>query len=232
MQRLSIPATLKEEFATVETLWHSTAKTKFVDALILSWTKYEKQLRRLFCYLLFQHPEIKEANINEVVASLAQNRDLYPHTFIIGIEQLGVASVPALLASRHAELSQEVARIQKYRNKLIHGQITGLGIKSAQLQRDILWIVDWVSCLATAAENEFGYDGLRRNTYRTAKATSKIAASKYPFKKPADLKQWLSKLANSKEKCMSQGSEHSESRKEAIRKRTTPARKRQVARSD
>jgi hypothetical protein len=198
MQTLSLPAPLREEFATVEILWHSTAKTRFADALILSWTKYEKQLRRLFCFLVFQHPEIKEANINEVIASLAESRDLYPQTFIEGIEQLGVASVPTLLASRYAELWQEVARIQKYRNKLIHGQITGSDIKSVQLKHDILWIVDWISCLATAADNTFGYDGLERNTYRTAKAAKKIAVNKYPFNAPADLKGWLSKLTGRK----------------------------------
>ncbi len=190
----SVPATLKDEFATVETLWCSTAKTRGVDTLILCWTKYEKQLRRLFCFLVFQHPGFSKDQINEVIADLADNGHLYPETFIEGIRALGVASVPDLLGSRHAELSREIARIQKYRNKLIHGQITGLGIKSYQLERDVRWIVEWISCLATAAESTFGYDGLRRNTYHAAKATPKITVTKYPFTSPAELKTWLSKL--------------------------------------
>jgi hypothetical protein len=36
MLKLVIPAQLKEEFATVETVWHSTGKTRRVDALMLS----------------------------------------------------------------------------------------------------------------------------------------------------------------------------------------------------
>jgi hypothetical protein len=126
MLTLSLPARLKEEFATVEALWHSTAKTKRVDALMLSWVKYEKQLRRLFCFLVFQHPKIDASEINKVVAVLAENRDLYPETFISGIAALGVTSLADLLGSRHAELWREISRIKKYRNKLMHGQVTGL----------------------------------------------------------------------------------------------------------
>lgn len=194
MLKLFIPVPLQQEFATVEIVWQSTGETRRVDALMLSWVKYEKQLRRLFCFFVFQHPKIRAGMIDAIIAVLAENRNLYPETFIGAIEALGVTSVPDLLGSRHAELWGEITRIKKYRNKLMHGQITGEGIKSPQLERDILWIVEWVSCLATAAESAYGYDGMRRNTYRVAKATSSIAVSEYPFQTPPELKGWLSGL--------------------------------------
>lgn len=195
MLKLTIPENLVEEFATVDTLWHSAGKTRRVDALMLSWVKYEKQLRRLFCFFVFQHPEIGEDQIEQVIAVLADNRNLYPETFIAGIRALGVTSVPDLLGPRYKDLWNEITRIKKYRNKLMHGQITGQGITSRQLERDVFWIIQWVSCLATAAENTFGYDGLKRNTYRVARSTSKIPVGKYPFTTPAELKHWLSDLA-------------------------------------
>jgi hypothetical protein len=68
------------------------------------------------------------------------------------------------------------------------------GIKSPQLERDVLWVVEWVGCLATAAESAFGYDGLKRNTYSVARATSKVAVGKYPFTTPDELQTWLSVL--------------------------------------
>jgi hypothetical protein len=194
MLKLTIPENLVEEFATVNTLWHSAGKTRRVDALMLSWVKHEKQLRRLFCFLVFQHPEIGADNIDQVITILAENRRLYPETFIAGIEALGVTSVPDLLGSHYAKLWNEIARIKAYRNKLMHGQITGQGITSPQLERDVLWIIEWVACLATAAERTFGYDGLKRNTYRVARSTSKIPVDKYPFSTAAELKTWLSKL--------------------------------------
>jgi hypothetical protein len=183
-----------EEFSTVDTLWHSTGKTRRVDALMLSWVKYEKQLRRLFCFFVFQHPQIDAEKIDQVIAVLAENRNLYPETFIAGIEALGVTSVPHLLGSDYAKLWREITRIKSYRNKLMHGQITGQGIKSPQLERDVLWIIEWVGCLAAAAESTFGYDGLKRNTYSVARSTSKIPVSKYPFTTTAELKTWLSAL--------------------------------------
>src|SRR5260370_42338688 len=132
MLKLAIPAQLQEEFATVETLWHSTGKTRRVDALMLSWVKYEKQLRRLFCFFVFQHPKITANQIDAVITVLAENRNLYPETFIAGIKALGVMSVPDLLGRSHGELWPQITRIKKYRNKLMHGQITGQNIKSPQ----------------------------------------------------------------------------------------------------
>jgi hypothetical protein len=196
VRRLELPHRLKQEFATVEEFWNSRAETRRVDALILSWTKYEKQLRRLFCFLIYQHPRIGSNNIQAVIEIVAEKRDLYPQTFIDGIAKLGVTTVPELLGGRYVELAGEIDRIRKYRNKLIHGQITGQNITSWQLERDVLWIVDWVSALADAAVKQFGYDGLQRKTYRSAKSTAGIVVSQYPFDSPAELKKWLSSLSS------------------------------------
>jgi hypothetical protein len=193
MLKLTIPAALNEEFRTVEAVRLSGGETRRVDALILAWVKYEKQLRRLFSFLVFQHPNIGGSQIDKVIEVLAKNGQLYPETFIAGIKGLGVPSIEALLAPRDVELMREIARIKKYRNKLIHGQITGLKIPSRQLERDVAWIVDWVGCLAEGSQRAFGYDGLRRNTYRIAKDAPAIVAT-YPFETPAELEAWLPTL--------------------------------------
>lgn len=59
-----------------------------MDALILSWVKYEKQLRRLFCFLVFEHPKITEDQIDAIISVLAENKKLSPETFMWGIEAL------------------------------------------------------------------------------------------------------------------------------------------------
>jgi hypothetical protein len=145
--------------------------------------------------------DIGADKIDQVIAVLAENRNLYPETFIAGIEALGVTSVPALLGSNFANLWREINRIKRYRNKLMHGQITGQGIKSPQLERDVLWIVEWVSCLAAAADRTFGYDGLKRSTYRVARSSSKIPVGKYPFNTPGELRTWLFALTKKQSKC-------------------------------
>jgi hypothetical protein len=194
MLKLSIAPPLKQEFATVEALWVSSAETRRVDSLLISWVKYEKQLRRLFCFLVYQHPIVTSTTIVSVIGVLAQNNNLYPETFIRGIKALGVTPVPALVGAKHALLSAEIARIKKYRNKLMHGQATGLSIQSNQLERDVKWIVEWVESLASGAESAFGYDGLRRKTFREAKASAKIVVAAYPFTTNPTFSTWLKSI--------------------------------------
>jgi len=194
MLKLVIPPALQQEFATIEALWQSSAETRRVDSLLLSWVKYEKQLRRLFCFLVYQHPKITANTINSVISVLALNNTLYPETFIRGIAALGVQTVPNLVGPSHPQLSVEVARIKKYRNKLMHGQATGQSIQSAQLERDVKHLIAWIEALASGADAAFGYDGLRRKTFREAKANSKIAAAKFPFTTNTDFAIWLKAL--------------------------------------
>lgn len=194
MRKLIIPQALRSEFATVEAIWEAGGETRRVDALILSWVKYEKQLRRLFSFFIFQHPKITAKELNQVITAFAENRNLYPETFISGIKQLGVTPLPKLLGSAHTQLWKEIKRIKKYRNKLMHGQLTGQGITSLQLEQDVIHIINWISAVAQAADASFGYDGLKRNTYFQAKASANIHVQNYPFSKPSELKIWLSKL--------------------------------------
>lgn len=203
MLKLTIPEDLQEEFATVQALWDSKAKTRRVDALILSWIKYEKQLRRLFCFFIFEHAKIKDDDVDTVITTLATNNQLYPETFIKGIEALGVRSVPKLLGDDYEELWGNIQRIKVYRNKLMHGQLTGMGIESPQLERDVRSVVRWIACLAIAAENEFGYNGVRRKTYLQAKATGTCVVREYPFDNTEELENWLGELSKTVNKAKS-----------------------------
>lgn len=194
LRKLTIPQKLAEEFATIDAVWHSSGRTRRVDSLLLSWIKYEKQLRKLFCFLVYQHASITRANITDIMDALVGNRNLKPATFVKCIDALGVMSVPNLVGARHALLFKEVDRIRIYRNKLMHGQISGQSIQSRQLERDVLWIIDWMGSLAEGADKEFGYDGLRRDTFFNAKQASVVVA-KFPFTDAATFEKWLKKEA-------------------------------------
>jgi hypothetical protein len=194
MLKLHIPPALTQEFATVEALWQSGAETRRVDSLLLSWVKYEKQLRRLFCFLVYQHPSVTAFTINAMITTMAQKNNLYPHAFIKGIKALGVTPVPNLVGTNYAALAADIARIKGYRNKLMHGQATGLSVQSAQLERDVRSLVEWVAALALGANTAFGYDGLRRKTFREAKAAANIAVTNFPFTSNASFGTWLQTL--------------------------------------
>lgn len=194
MRKLVIPDALMTEFATVEAIWNTAGETRRVDALVLSWVKYEKQLRRLFSFFVFQHPNITEKTLDSVISAFAANRNLNPETFIVGIGALGVTPLPNLLGASYSTLWAEITRIKKYRNKIMHGQHTGQGITSAQLERDVMHIINWISAVAEAADTTFGYDGLRRRTYVAAKTSANLHVQQYPFSNPTELKAWLSTL--------------------------------------
>ena len=129
-----------------------------------------------------------------MITAFAENRNLYPETFISGIKRLGVTPLPKQLGDSYTKLWPEITRIKKYRNKIMHGQLTGQGIKSAQFERDVIYLVVWISAVARAADDAFGYDGLRRNTYVAAKASARLSVQSYPFSTPTELKTWLSTL--------------------------------------
>jgi hypothetical protein len=194
MLKLEIPNALRVEFATVEALWTTRAETRRVDALVLSWVKYEKQLRRLFSFFIYQHPKITKDRLDAVTTAFAANRNLNPETFISGIKDLGITPLPKLLGESYSKLWPQISRIRKYRNKIMHGQHTGHGIKSPEIERDVIYLIKWISAVAQAADAAFGYDGLERNTYVAAKASAKLHVENYPFSTPAELKVWLSTL--------------------------------------
>lgn len=150
----------------------------------------EKQLRKLFCFLVYQHPNIDRANSTEIMDAMAGNRNLNPVSLQDCIAALGVTPVPTLVGNDHAALKAELDRIKKYRNKLMHGQISGQSIQYAQLERDIGWIIKWMTALADGADEAFGYDGLPRNTFTNAKQAN-VVVQKFPFKDGKTFDKWL-----------------------------------------
>ncbi|WOB06898.1 hypothetical protein [Piscinibacter gummiphilus] len=191
MKALELPEALAQEFATVVAVWSSGGTTRRVDALLLSWVKYEKQLRRLFCFLVYQHPKISEQQVEGLVAVLVENRNLKPETFVKAIDALKVDSVATIVGEHYTRLQKEVRRIKQYRNKLMHGQISGQRITSRQIEQDVKILIEWVAALAAGSQARFGYDGIGRNTYRAAKAKADIAVTDYPFTNVAEFKAWL-----------------------------------------
>lgn len=194
MRALHIPEALQEEFVTVVAVWESGGVTLAVDSLLLTWVKYEKQLRRLFCFLVFQHPEIDKKIVEALVDVLASNSKLNPGTLTKAINTLKVGLIEELVGESHEKLSTEIARIKLVRNKLVHGQITGKKLAAHQIESDIYLLIEWIATLAAGSKKELGYDGLARNTFRKAKATTAVRVSTFPFSNVSEFSSWLNKI--------------------------------------
>lgn len=140
-------------------------------------------------------PGISEPKLFEKRKALVHvfvgNTNLYAHSFIKCIDALGSVKVQTLIGPDYARYKDEIARIKRYRNKIMHGQITGQNLQSPQLEKDVRLLRGWIEMLAAGAERNFGYDGIARNTFIKAKSTIAISKIKYPFATVQEFKQWL-----------------------------------------
>lgn len=194
MHTLIIPPTLATEFATVQALWQLEAKTRRVDAFILTWVKFEKQARRLFSFLILQNQAFDEPAREAVMAAIGADRNLDPRVMLAGIESLAGRTMEQLMGPAHARLRPALRRIQGYRNKIFHGQLTGQRLGSARLEADVAQMIEWIAALADVGAQEFGYDGLERNTGRLARLRPPQNIH-HPFQTPAEFNTWLERIA-------------------------------------
>jgi hypothetical protein len=179
------------EFATVDAVLASGATTRRADALVLSWVKVEKQLRRLFSYLVYQNPAFSKVDESALVDVFVAHKRLYWDSFIRCIDALGPVTVSQLIGPDYHECLRNLKRVRDYRNKILHGQITGQKLHSRQLEKDIGLLRNWIERLASAAQARLGYDGIGRNTFRKASTAPAIAGAKYPFATVEGFKKWL-----------------------------------------
>lgn len=194
MTALAIPDALKDEFTTVQAIWRLThASTRGLDALILTWVKYEKQTRRLFSFLVQQHFGGDSAAQSAVQVAILANRKLNPKSHLDGIVRMAGSTESELIGPSHARLSPEIERIHQNRNKILHGQLTGKRLDVTRLEADVVHVMTWMAALAATGTREFGYDGLERNTARLARTRS-ARINPYPFTTAADFQTWLTAL--------------------------------------
>lgn len=183
------------EFETVDAVLASGATTRRTDALVLSWVKVEKQLRRLFSFLVYQNPAFSKSDQIALVKVFVANRRLYWESFIRCIDAHGPVTVRQLIGAEYDQCIKGLERIRDYRNKILHGQISGQNITSGQLEKDMHFLRRWIEQLASAAQASLGYDGIGRNTFHKAKEKGSNPRRQYPFSTVKDFEKWLKGIA-------------------------------------
>lgn len=158
---------------------------------MLSWVKVEKQLRRLFSYLVYQNPAFSKTDQAALVAVFVAHKRLYWESFIRCIDAHGPVTVKQLIGASYEEYIAGLSRVRDYRNKILHGQITGQNLTSRQLEADVTFLRGWIERLAAAAHARLGYDGIGRNTFHKAKVGESKVGAIYPFSTVAGFKKWL-----------------------------------------
>jgi hypothetical protein len=153
-KRIKLPKFCEMEFGTVALLLNSEEETRAVDAFIISWTKYEKQLRKLLCFLLFQNPAVTKENLDCFNKVMISNKKLYPYSIIQAINDLQVGNVSDWVGKRYEPLAKELKEIGARRHKLIHGQTTGEKLSACDLVNDVQTILEWVKLLGRGSKKQ------------------------------------------------------------------------------
>lgn len=164
----------KHEFGTVDLLLNSDFKTKGVDAFVISLLKAEKQMRKIFTYLIFQNPNYSnKGDSSRLREALAKNRQMYFENFIEGIDLIYYRSVEEIYGESYTNDLKKLTDILKDRDKIFHGQVTLKSLSRNELIAQIDLIRKWCKGIATKFQKEIGYDGFGRNSYR--KSSNPIA---------------------------------------------------------
>lgn len=157
-----------EEFATVDLLLGTQFETRGVDAFALSLIKTERQIRKLFTFLVYQFPAFGFGDIGALRQTLGANRRVYFDGFITGFDTLYPTPVQSLIGTDYVRLKDRIDKAIDHRNKIFHGQLTAHLLTRQDLVDFAGDLKSWCTTLAASAKQEFEYDGFARNSFQKA----------------------------------------------------------------
>jgi len=159
----------KNEFGTVELIMNSKFITKGVDSFSLALIKAEKQIRKLFTFLIFQNPVYCSKDCHKLRNILAENKNVYFEDFIKGINLILTKSLHELYGVNYKKDLAEINKCIKIRNKIFHGQLTYKSLSRDELIEKTNNIRKWCKQLASMLNEEIDYDGFGRNSFQKSK---------------------------------------------------------------
>ena len=165
----------EHEFGTVELLLKSDFKTRGVDSFVLSLIKVERQIRKIFTYLIFQNENFGSIkDMIELRTILSKNRDMYFVNFILGIDKIYYKSTKEIYGEEYDEDYNFLKDYTKDRNKIFHGQLTHNRLSREDLIKRVTTMIKWSKQISTKFSEEIGYDGFGRNSYRKSENQLKL----------------------------------------------------------
>lgn len=159
----------ENEFGVIDLIINSNFETRGVDAFSLSLIKAERQVRKLFTFLVFQNPVYKFGDSKMLKEVLANNKHVYFRDFINGIDLIITHSIENSYGIDYQEDLNNILKFIEIRNKLFHGQLTSYNLTREELISKTEKIRNWCYKLSIAMLKEIGYDGFERNSFHKSK---------------------------------------------------------------
>jgi hypothetical protein len=180
-----------EEFQTVDAVLACTAPTSGVDAFALTLIKAERQMRKLFTFLVFQSPTFASTDVQHLREILASSKRTYFRHFIQGWDCLYVVPIRDLVGENYDRLLETIEQSIQHRNKIFHGQLPAQYLSTEELLHFVSGIRSWCSSLADSAIEEVGYDGFGRNSYRKSERLQDLSQFKVTIKDVATYREFV-----------------------------------------
>ena len=158
-----------EEFGTVNLILESEFETRGIDAFAISILKMERQIRRIFTYLIYQSNNYSVGDGLKLREVLAKNGRVYFSSFINGINKIYGKSVKEVYGNDYEVDIKLITEFLKERNKIFHGQITAKKLTRKELIDRVNIIKKWCKTIADNFKLEIDYDGFERNAYKKSK---------------------------------------------------------------
>ncbi|MFZ3078361.1 MAG: hypothetical protein WA109_01635 [Bellilinea sp.] len=187
------PNSVYNEFKTVEILVNSSYTTGRTDAFVIAWVKSERQVRRIFSYLIYQYPVFEKKDVSSLIQAIASKNNLYFNDFIDGFNRLYPKTYKDIIGTSYDSLKADLDRINGFRNKIFHGQPTGHSLSTSQLCVEIVKIQNWCFEVAEKMQSEIGYDGFTRNSYRKSANENLASSYKMQIKSLDEITAFLTK---------------------------------------
>lgn len=164
---------IDKEFATIDAVLASGAETRGVDAFALAVIKAERQMRKLFTFLIFQSDAFGSDDVVALRNALA-NRRVYFRDFVAAWDTLCLRRLREIVGPDHDRLRAILDEAIEWRNKIFHGQLTSRRLSRQELIAYADQIRHWCGALATGAQRVCGYDGFGRNSFRKSHAKANL----------------------------------------------------------
>lgn len=188
------PNSFFDEFKTVEILLDSSCVTGRADAFVIAWVKSERQVRRIFSYLIYQFPVFERKDVEPIIQTITSRNNLNFDDFINGFNKLYPKTYKDIVGASYDILKTDHAKIKKFRNKLFHGQPTGQNLSEKQLRNEIMKIQNWCFEVAEKMNGQIGYDGFTRNSFRKSTKEDFSSIYKVQIKSLDEFKGFLAKI--------------------------------------
>jgi len=186
---------LETELHTVEVIIESNAATRLTDALTLLWVKNEKQLRKLFVFIAYQSSNLRRLTPVLISDAVAHHGRLYSRHFIKGIDEIYYKPFRDVFGAEYTRLHAEMQRIRRtVRNKILHGQNTGLNLQESNLEKEIAILREWISCVYYGFKSEIAFGGFERKTFQKSKSVDFRHRLRIQFTSVADFSAYLQSL--------------------------------------